>query len=272
MPHHQYSLSLIPHQVQNSIVDQRAEDGYINATAMCHAAGKKIAHYLENVGTQAYLQELSTDIGIPISELVQSVKGGAPQLQGSWVHPQVAIHLAQWLSPKFAVQVSKWVYEWLSGKKSGPVQLPYHLQRHMLNLHKIPSGHFSVLQEMTIALVAPMEAQGYRLPEKMMPDISHGRMLCQHLRDKHGVNTNALPTYKHEFPDGRVVDAKLYPVKYLGDFRVLLSEIWMTQKAAIYFKDRDPMALAALDKILLIGGTVGKPTLPANKSTFIKKA
>ena len=40
MPSHQYSLSLITHQVQNSIVEQRASDGYINATAMCKAAGK----------------------------------------------------------------------------------------------------------------------------------------------------------------------------------------------------------------------------------------
>ena len=49
---------------------------------------------------------------IRISELVQSAKGGNPELQGTWVHPYVAIHLAQWLSPRFAVQVSKWVYEW----------------------------------------------------------------------------------------------------------------------------------------------------------------
>lgn len=68
------------------------------------------------------------------------------------------------------------------------------------------------------------------------------------------------------------MDAKLYPVQYLGDFRVLLSEIWMTQKAAVYFKDRDPQALAALDKILMIGSSVAKSTLPANKGKFKKQA
>lgn len=273
MPNHQYSLSLIPHKVQDSVVDQRSEDGYINATAMCKAAGKLIGHYSDTQNTKAYLAELASDIGIPISGLVQSVKGGDPSLQGTWVHPQVAIHLAQWLSPKFAVQVSKWVHEWLSGSQPTNAKMPFHLERHLLNLHKIPNGYFSVLQEMTNALVAPMEAQGYRLPENMMPDITHGKMLCKHLRDMHGIDTDGLPTYTHKFPDGREVEAKLYPVQYLGEFRVLLSEVWMTQKAAIYFKGRDPAALAALDKILLIGSAKPNPALPsANKSKFQKKA
>jgi hypothetical protein len=50
-------------------------------------------------------------MGIPITELVQSIRGGTPELQGTWVHPQVAIALAQWLSPEFAVKVTKWERE-----------------------------------------------------------------------------------------------------------------------------------------------------------------
>ena len=42
------------------------------------------------------------------------IRGGNPQLQGTWVHPYVAINLGQWLSPKFSVQVSKWVFEWMN--------------------------------------------------------------------------------------------------------------------------------------------------------------
>lgn len=272
MPNHQYSLTLIPHKVQNSVIDQRAEDGYINATAMCKAAGKLMADYMRLGSTKDFLSELHSDMGIPISELVQSVKGGESQLQGTWVHPQVAIHLAQWLSPKFAVQVSKWVHEWMTGKHPVATKMPFHLERHMLNFHKIPTGYFSVLQEMTNALVAPMEAQGYRMPESMMPDITHGKMLCQHLRGKHGVDTDALPTYEHEFPDGRVVNAKLYPLDYLGEFRVMLAKVWMAEKAADYFKKRDPVALAALDKILLLGAAHPAKAIPANKPIFKKKA
>ena len=65
---HQLNLTLITHKVQDSIVEQRAKDGYINATAMCQAAGKKISHYFENAGYKAFLLELSSDAGIPASD------------------------------------------------------------------------------------------------------------------------------------------------------------------------------------------------------------
>lgn len=188
MQTHQYSLTFISHQVQNSVVEQRATDGYINATAMCKAAGRKIAKYSENDSTQEFLAALSADVRIPTSELMQTIKGGEPHLQGTWVHPQVAIHLAQWLSPQFAVQVSKWVFDWMSGRVQS-AKLPYHLERHLMNQNKIPLGYFSVLQEMTNFLVGPLEAHGYRLPEKCMPDISHAKLLCKLLRDEFKVDT-----------------------------------------------------------------------------------
>ncbi len=65
--------------------------------------------YAQNQSTQEFLEELSTEVGIPTSELIQSVRGGHPELQGTWVHPLVAYHLGQWLSPKAAVQVAKWL-------------------------------------------------------------------------------------------------------------------------------------------------------------------
>lgn len=271
MPSHQYSLSLIAHQVQNSIVEQRAKDGYINATAMCKAAGKKIANYSENDSTKQYLAALSADIGIPTSDLMQTIKGGEPHLQGTWVHPQVAINLAQRLSPQFAVQVSKWVFDWMSGKGQ-PAKLPYHLERYMLNLHKIPAGYFSILQEMTNFLVGPMEANGYRLPENVMPDISQAKMLCKHLREALGIDTTALPKYVHTFPDGREVQANLYSNEHLAAFRKLMAEVWLPQSAAPYFQKRDPNALPALDKIILLGQAAAPIALPANKAKYKKKA
>lgn len=141
-----------------------------------------------------------------------------------------------------------------------------------MNQNKIPLGSFSVLQEMTNFLVGPMEANGYRLPEKCMPDIAHAKLLCKHLRDDCGVNTKTLSKYAHEFPDGRVVQANLYPVEYLGAFRRLMAEVWMPQHAAAYFKTRDPAALPALDKILLLSQPTQASKLAANKSRFTGKA
>ena len=94
-------------------------------------------------------------------------------MQGTWVHPQVATHLAQWLSPKFAVLVSRWVVDWMSGGLTPKrAELPYHLRPHIANQNQVPHGHFSMLSEVMIAIVGPMEAMGYTLPERMLPDIS----------------------------------------------------------------------------------------------------
>lgn len=67
-----------------------------------------------------------------------------------------------------------------------------------------------------------------------------------------GIDTNSLEKYIHSFPDGIEVQANLYPVKYLGDFHVLMAEVWMPTRAAIYFKGKDPVALLALDKMMLL--------------------
>jgi phage antirepressor YoqD-like protein len=110
--------NIITLSTQNQqITFQRAEDGYINATALCQNACKQIGSYLRNTTTDAFLKELEADMQISITELVQIQRGGEPHLQGTWVHPQVAIHLSQWLSPKFAVQVSRWVSDWIVNKQ-----------------------------------------------------------------------------------------------------------------------------------------------------------
>ena len=97
------------------IIRQRLSDGYLNATDMCKANGKFYGHYIDNNQTKEYLNELSSDIGIPISELIEIKRGGVANQQGTWVHPYISIHLSQWLSPKLAVLISKWVFRYING-------------------------------------------------------------------------------------------------------------------------------------------------------------
>lgn len=188
----------------------------------------------------------SSDMGIPISELYQSVKGGNPQLQGTWVHPQVAINLAQWASPKFAVLVSKWVFEWMSGNIPNVQSLPYHLQRYMINRAGIPPTHFSIFNEIVYNLIAPLEDHGYKLPDSMVPDISEGKMFAKWLRDEKGLEPNDFPKYMHTYPDGRSFPAKLYPNFLLGEFRDHFHNVWLVKHSAKYFKERDNNALPHL--------------------------
>lgn len=256
MPTQQMSLDFIPHNVNGAVIDQRAKDGYINATALCKAAGKAWADYRRLGNTDDFLIELSSDMGIPISDLVQSSKGGL--IQGTWVHPQVAINLAQWLSAKFAVQVSKWVHEWMNGTGTvvdigitpkGAAHLPSHIRRYVLNQHAVPRGCFTILQEITFLLTGPLEALGHELAEHFLPDGSLGKMFCAHLRNDHGYGTSGLPKYTHTFEDGRKVLANAYPDDLLAVFRKYALEFWLPKHAPKYFKDRDPSVLPLLNRL-----------------------
>lgn len=251
----QMLLPVIPHAVEGNIIHQRASDGYISATAMCNAAEKKIGHYLESKATKEFLTELVKSTKIQQDQLVQIIKGGNSAGQGTWVHPQVAINLATWLSPTFAVQVSKWVFEWMSG---GGSSMPVHLKRYMVNRSAIPVTHFSMLNEIIFALIAPLESDGYTLPENMIPDISEGRMFSAWLR-KNGIDPDKFPDYSHKYLDGRIVRARLYPNELLADFRKHFNEIWLPSKAIDYFSSRDPKAIVFLKKMLL---SLPDPALP----------
>ena len=240
---------LIEHSVDGAVVPQRPTDGYVNATRLCQQAGKQFGHYRSNDQTQAFLDQLSLEIGIPISNLVQVIRGrGDAIAQGTWVHPQVAINLGQWLSPTFAVQVTKWVLDWMQGKTQP--YMPVHVQRFLKNRSKIPHTHFSMLNEIYLSLFATLEDYGVIPPDNMMPDISTGRMFSGFLRQK-GIDPEQFPTYQHEFANETrtPVQARLYPIEHLPEFRRYFNEVWLPTRAEAYFRERFPRALPYLPDI-----------------------
>ena len=245
----QDQLALIPRIEEGEIIPQRIGDGYISATALCKSVGKRFGDYNALKSTQDFIAELSTQTGLPPTQLVHTIQGGNPQLQGTWVHPYLAINLGQWLSVKFAVKVSQWVYEWQNGQSKAV--MPVHIQRYMINRSNIPYTHFSMLNELTFNLIAPLESAGYTLPENLVPDISEGRMFCKWLRDHRGVNTDAFPMYNHEYTDGRVCRAKLYPMEFMEDFKKHFHEVWLPIQAPKYFGQRSPEALSYVSQALL---------------------
>jgi len=238
---------LVQQKIENKHFYQRVTDGYINATELCKGCNKLFKDYSRLNSTKAFIKELSAEGGILPTQLIQTVKGGRPDLQGTWVHPQVAIHLGQWLNPKFAVAVSQIILDWSSGKTQQ--RLPYHLRRYLSNQHKIPHTHFSILSEMAITLIAPLERHGYIIPDRLIPDISQGRMFCKWLRDQ-GEDTDTFLTYQHIYEDGRKVKAKLYPIRLLQDFRTHFHEVWFPKKSMQYFDQRDKNAIPYLKKAI----------------------
>ena len=96
--------------LNNVVITSRPIDHYVNATQLCQAGGKKFNDWIRLDTTKELIDELSSDAGIPASLLVESIRGRSSTFtQGSWIHPDLSIQLAQWISPKFAIQVSKWI-------------------------------------------------------------------------------------------------------------------------------------------------------------------
>lgn len=245
-------IALIPRLEEGSIIPQRTGDGYISATALCQSVGKRYSDYRALKSTNEFLTELIAQTGLSEHQLIHVVSGGNANYQGTWVHPYLAINLAQWLSAKFAVKVSQWVIEWQQGRAKAV--MPVHIERYMQNRAKVPYTHFSMLNELTLNLIAPLEQAGYTLPQALVPDISEGKLFCKWLRDSRGIEPNQFPTYQHAYPDGRVVQAKLYPVELYEDFKRHFNEVWLPKHAPRYFGERDQKALTYVSTLLLPTG------------------
>lgn len=247
-------LGVIDHRAENEIICQRVTDGYVNATAMCKAAGKPWRDYARLSTTKPFIDELSNAVGLPHGALIQQIglaeSAGNPYLQGTWVHPQVAVNLAQWLSPKFAVLVSQWVADWMSGNPRSS-NLPYHLRRYMANMHNVPYGYFSMLNEVTLHLIGPLENLGYTVSSSQVPDISLGKTFSKYLRDK-GYPVDNYPKYPHHYEDGRTVPARAYPDELIGMLRRFFVENWLKERSQEYFAKKDPKALPYLYEFLAL--------------------
>jgi len=101
------STSLI---LNNVTIFSRNNDNYINATQLCQAGNKQFNDWFRLNTTKQLINEAMSETGIPVSQLIDIKKGNSNEFnQGSWIHPDLAIQLAQWISPKFSLQVSKWI-------------------------------------------------------------------------------------------------------------------------------------------------------------------
>lgn len=124
-------------------VEQRRSDGFINGTAMCVAHKKRISTWLRTRETLELFEALARDLGSPINcsdlnsldisrltatkymeifpGLIFSKSGHPNSGGGTWLHPDLALQLAQWCNKPFAIQVSRWIREWLTTVQN-PVQ------------------------------------------------------------------------------------------------------------------------------------------------------
>ncbi|WP_290602800.1 KilA-N domain-containing protein [Anabaena sp. AL93] len=117
-------LTVITHNINKSVVEQRKLDGYINATALTSAyklaSGKRrdVSEWLSNKRTQESLKHLSSKTDIPVIELYQVFQGSPETGGGTWIHPKLAVRFGIWLSDEFGYLVEEWVDQWLTSGQS----------------------------------------------------------------------------------------------------------------------------------------------------------
>ncbi len=131
----------------------RKKDGYINATSLCKAGNKKFNDWCRLDKTQKFLAEFTSLIsstGNPANELIK-YESGSNDKKATWVHPQVAINIAQWISAKFDVQVSKWIFELMLtgkvelGKEKTQIQLQTELVSQRIRIDTRPYSEKAIL-------------------------------------------------------------------------------------------------------------------------------
>jgi hypothetical protein len=104
-------------------IQRRVADGYVNATRMCKANGKRWHDYIRYDRSQAYIDALAVALGSAgnPADLTRQVMTGPNHLRGTWVHPRLAVDLARWISPQFAVWMDGWFLESIT---TTPTPLP----------------------------------------------------------------------------------------------------------------------------------------------------
>lgn len=237
-------MMLVPHSYQGSLIQQRAGDGYINATAMCKAAGKEWSNYNQNGATKAFFVALEGSLGIPRDVIIQSIATGPNEARGTWVHPQVAIHLAQWLSAKFAVKVSEWVYDWMLGKPPTDRIWQQYEDRISLVNNTVPLGYFCVFNELA-ELMASLITNGANPGTKMILDISVGLRWAKHWKDaeldvRFGPRAKYPNSYPSYFEQARSNPqlANCYPEDALPAFRRWLRDVYVPHHMPEYLRSQ----------------------------------
>ncbi|MDQ9874817.1 BRO family protein [Acinetobacter baumannii] len=162
-----------------------------------------------------------------------------------------------------AKQFRKWVTKEVipSIRKTGAfginrLETPNFVVRFNDNWDRTEKGYFSVISELFIRLYGRFEKVGYTIPNKaftgkeIRPDVSVGLRFSKFLKINHSEHSDKFKMYKHKFPDGNEVDARQYENILLPIFIKFVDEIWIPECANDYFKERDPIALDYMPKLL----------------------
>uniref|UniRef100_A0A6C0CPD9 KilA-N domain-containing protein n=1 Tax=viral metagenome TaxID=1070528 RepID=A0A6C0CPD9_9ZZZZ len=100
------------------IEDKR--NGFINVSKICKQFNKSFCHYNELESSKRYKNYKSAAIGKTIAALSYELCGGVTeirqQLKGTYIHKDIAVHVAMWCDPVFGDKVSKIINEYIQNE------------------------------------------------------------------------------------------------------------------------------------------------------------
>ena len=133
----------------NGITVLSREDGFIDATALCKAGGKKFNDWYRMESTTEYISFIENYTKINKDNLIEIIKNKHNSLRGTWIHPIIATNVAQWISSEFSFKVSIWIEEWKKNNR----------ELYMKQLHQIIPDK-NILKEKKIQLRLHLELGG----------------------------------------------------------------------------------------------------------------
>jgi hypothetical protein len=92
--------------INGVLIESRISDGYVNATALCRAGGRRWNEFFRRKETRELFEKVSVEARKVASKLMEARRGRNSQ---TWIHPDIAIDLAQWISVDFKYAVIKLV-------------------------------------------------------------------------------------------------------------------------------------------------------------------
>lgn len=173
--------------------------------------------------------------------------------------------------------------DWLLGevlpsiRKTGRYGVvPIFVRRFNDNWDRVERGYFSIISELFIRVYGKLEQAGHIIPDhapdgkEIRPDISVGQSFPKWLEKNHPDKTKDYKFYNHILPGGMEVKAKQYKDELLPLFIKYIEEDWLINRAPIYFKERDQIALTYLPKIIEGRQGIKKVEKLLNESSFNK--
>jgi hypothetical protein len=220
-------------------VEQRTDNGFINGTAMCTAHNKKLLSWFRTQDTLELFCDLADDLGLEIKgadlrlsdvqrlsatkyaqmfpELLFTKQGSPDSGGGSWLHPDLAMQLAQWCNKRFAIQVSRWIREWLT---AGQVPIDFDAEQEYVRWQQ----RYDIRVELKDVL----------RPELMNAAVAWAQ--------SNGVSPQTLCSDVHDAMNERIQGAKSQQIRTLGGLpmAVLIRD---------YFDASPLMSYAAINKL-----------------------